>query len=264
MLDEPDPEKDERVSEHVFDVRRYSSFSSSCRSSGRRVLSQRSNYNITAMQGAQEELPIEERLCQDSQKCGCSSDDSEHHLVPGRILRRYIAFARQMIHPKITASACKVLLNFFEEMNTSDEYLLDDDQPIGIRQMESLIRLVQARAKCELANHITERHALDVVEIVRYCMNRKKYAAATTNPLMTVNRGGRRRLSQRDQLNRFLSALRVFAERKGSPLFTLSELQEVSNEIQLETRHGFDQFLASLNDMGFLLIKGSRCFELTA
>ena len=45
-----------------------------------------------------------------------------------------------------------------------------DCTPITMRQLESLIRLTEARAKLELREEATEADALDVVDIMRASM----------------------------------------------------------------------------------------------
>ena len=45
-----------------------------------------------------------------------------------------------------------------------------DCTPITMRQLESLIRLTEARAKLELREEATEGDAIDVVEIMRASM----------------------------------------------------------------------------------------------
>ena len=46
-----------------------------------------------------------------------------------------------------------------------------DTCPITTRQLESLIRLTEARARLELREHATRQDAEDVIEIVRYMAN---------------------------------------------------------------------------------------------
>lgn len=40
--------------------------------------------------------------------------------------------------------------------------------PITIRQLESLIRLAEARARCDLSQTVDREHALDVVELMKF------------------------------------------------------------------------------------------------
>ena len=41
--------------------------------------------------------------------------------------------------------------------------------PITIRQLESLVRLAEARARCDLSQTVEVQHASEVVELMKFC-----------------------------------------------------------------------------------------------
>ena len=59
---------------------------------------------------------------------------------------------------------CTVLMTLLNH-----RFHTSDCTPITMRQLESLIRLTEARAKLELREEATEGDALDVVNIMRAC-----------------------------------------------------------------------------------------------
>merc|ERR1711969_41859 len=63
------------------------------------------------------------------------------------------------------SAAKRVLLNFYIQLRRQHQN--SDATPITTRQLESLIRLAEARAKLELRQVVTESDALDVVEVMR-------------------------------------------------------------------------------------------------
>ena len=64
----------------------------------------------------------------------------------------------------MTAEAAAVLQTFYLELREKHKSL--DSTPITTRQLESMIRLAEARAKIDLREFISEQDARDVVEIM--------------------------------------------------------------------------------------------------
>ena len=60
--------------------------------------------------------------------------------VPHYVLRKYIAYARKYVFPKLSKEACSVLQNFYLELR--QKHHTADSTPITTRQLESLIRWV--------------------------------------------------------------------------------------------------------------------------
>jgi DNA helicase MCM8 len=89
--------------------------------------------------------------------------------LPTILLKKYIGYAKKYIHPKLSIEAIKLLQKFYLSLRKS--HISKDSTPITTRQLESLIRLSQARAKIELRNIVTEQDALDVIEIMKDSLN---------------------------------------------------------------------------------------------
>lgn len=56
------------------------------------------------------------------------------------LFRKYIAYAREYVHPKLDSQAKKDLMNFYIELRKKHT---NDSTPITPRQLESLVRLTQ-------------------------------------------------------------------------------------------------------------------------
>ena len=85
--------------------------------------------------------------------------------IPPVLLRKYISYARTFVNPVLTDEAIEVLQMFYIELRES--HMSADSTPITTRQLESLIRLAESRARIELREYITKQDALDVVEIMK-------------------------------------------------------------------------------------------------
>ena len=88
--------------------------------------------------------------------------------LPGSLLRKYIGYARKYVHPQLTPEAASVLQQFYLDLRKKNR--AQDSTPITTRQIESLVRLSEARAKLELRETVTMQDAEDVVEIMKTSM----------------------------------------------------------------------------------------------
>ena len=61
--------------------------------------------------------------------------------LPAQLLRKYIAYAREYVHPKLDEKAKKEILKFYIELRK--KRFSQDSIIIVTRQLESLIRLTQ-------------------------------------------------------------------------------------------------------------------------
>merc|ERR1712094_91391 len=85
--------------------------------------------------------------------------------IPGDLIRKYIAYARKYCFPRLTQGARDVLQAFYLELRRRHQSM--DSTPITTRQLESMIRLSEARARLEMQETVTAAHAADVVEIMK-------------------------------------------------------------------------------------------------
>ena len=67
--------------------------------------------------------------------------------------RKYVEYAKLYVHPRLTPRAAKVLQKFYLTMR-SEALIGNGTIPVTTRNLESLIRLAQARAKLELREEV--------------------------------------------------------------------------------------------------------------
>lgn len=100
-----------------------------------------------------------------------STDLSEPE-IPTRLLKKYIAYARQKCHPQLTDSAINEIKDFYVQMRNRET---TDDRaaraiPVSARQLEALVRLAEANAKVRLADKVTKKDARKAIELLTYCL----------------------------------------------------------------------------------------------
>lgn len=170
LLDKPDQEMDHFLSEHVMAVccrtfhilwpslstlpfpfasKQLHSGKGASKTFRERGYGENDNVDESA-------IPLVERLK------GNSSDTLEP--IPSVLLRKYIGYARKYVEPNITPAAAKILQAFYLDLRK--KYRSVDSTPITTRQLESMVRLAEARARLELREKVTEQDAQDVVDIM--------------------------------------------------------------------------------------------------
>ena len=85
--------------------------------------------------------------------------------IPPDLLRKYIAYARS-INPVLTPEAMEKLKGFYMEMRSASEA---EGSPIAItaRQLESLVRISEARARAALRDRVLPEDAEHAIAIMR-------------------------------------------------------------------------------------------------
>jgi len=91
--------------------------------------------------------------------------------IPTELLRKYVAYARQRITPKLTDVALEEIKEFYLRMRKSGG---GEDGiktiPISARQLEALVRLSEASAKSRLDERVTRKDAKKAIELLDYCL----------------------------------------------------------------------------------------------
>ncbi len=85
-------------------------------------------------------------------------------MLPISALRQYLAYAQQAIHPRLSPAAKSILKAFYLESRRTSPHA--DSLPITTRQLESAIRLAEARAKAELRHTVLDTDAEEVVDMM--------------------------------------------------------------------------------------------------
>ncbi|KAL3531896.1 hypothetical protein ACH5RR_005417 [Cinchona calisaya] len=255
LLDKPDELLDKRLSEHIMSVywnhgRHRHIKQNGAEMSGNAASVQaslscfESSYwkwtKFTSSQKAMHRLRLDPK-------------DNDFLPLPGPLLRKYIAYARTYAFPRMTRPAADILQKFYLQLR--DHNTSADGTPITARQLESLVRLAEARARVDLREEITVQDAMDVVEIMKESLY-DKYV--DEHGLVDFARSGG--MSQQKEAKRFLSALNKQSELLQKDCFTISEFYSLADRISLRVPD-IDTFVDNLNSVGYLLKKGPKTYQ---
>jgi replicative DNA helicase Mcm len=101
--------------------------------------------------------------------------------IEPELLRKYIAYARKEVHPKLTDEAVEVIQEFYVGMrggSTDDE---DEASPVPItaRQLEALVRLSEASARIRLSPDVTSYDAKRAIKLQQDSLKQVGYDPET-------------------------------------------------------------------------------------
>ena len=133
--------------------------------------------------------------------------------IEPELLRKYIAYARREVSPKLTDGAIAVLQEFYVGMRGG---AAEDDSPVPItaRQLEALIRLSEASSRIRLGTEVTEIDAQRAITIQMKCMKQVGYDPET-GKLDIDKVEGRPAKSDRDKIRIVTEVLGELGEEYG-------------------------------------------------
>ncbi|XP_042338922.1 DNA helicase MCM8, partial [Plectropomus leopardus] len=243
LLDIPDESHDRHLSEHVMANRAGKGRTSSA------TVTRASSDLETSILLEHSDMPLSERL---QVPPGETVD-----LIPVSLLRKYISYARQYVHPSLSPEAARTLQVFYLSLRSQAHSA--DSTPITTRQLESLIRLTEARARLELRETATGGDAEDVVEIMKHSLA-DTYSDGLGNLDFERSQLGSG-MSQRSAAKRLVNALHSHAQRTNQTQFDLQTLRSVADRMNIKVMD-FEGLVSSLNEQGFLLKKGAKLYQL--
>ncbi|KAJ2165464.1 hypothetical protein GGH15_003349 [Coemansia sp. RSA 562] len=258
LLDRPDVDMDRFLSEHVMAL--HSGNRSSRDQSASQCVQQAEDESATgSLQNSLRARPGE-----------------KIDFIPPPLLRKYVAYARKYVHPRLTPGATHKLQAFYLELRRSHRKI--DSTPITTRQLEAMVRLAEARARAELREQVTENDADNVVELMRYSLFQTYEDAVGTMDFSRSQMGTgvsgtsdvKRQVVCIDVLHisymratlRFVARLHRVSEETYNNMFTFSMLQTIASEMGLRFGN-FQDIVDRLNNQNYIIKKGPRSYQLT-
>ncbi|KKN93625.1 hypothetical protein LCGC14_0194570 [marine sediment metagenome] len=147
------------------------------------------------------------------------------------VMQKYIAYAKSTSSPILSESAEQAIFEFYINLR---EQIGDDKGriPITDRQLESIIRLAEARAKINLKKTVSKQDALKAIQLVQYCLEQ-----VTTDPetgkldidFMYSGESSTKRTT-RNKMEKIMALLSFFQRTYSGPFSEEEFLKEAENE----------------------------------
>ena len=260
LMDARDIQHDKRVSEHILKTSALArgtttgtTVAANKAAAGAGGLAASTTGCVVGNCDGDQDLTISQRLRRHCQ----AFSDAGTRLLPEE-LRRYIEYARKYVRPQLTKPAAKVLQKMYLTMRSQS--VLGKSIPVTTRNLESLIRLAQARARAELRELVTEQDAQDVVDLLH-----ESLLDAFTNESGALggdlfSKSGRMGGTQK-QVKALVNALKQEAQLRDCKLFHKTQIIEVCRRLRLEKDP--EDLISLLNVEGYLLQKVNSSYECT-
>ena len=130
--------------------------------------------------------------------------------IEPELLRKYIAYARKNVNPKLTDEANEILREFYVNTRNSNP----EDQgavPITARQLEAIIRLSEASAKIKLKDYVEKEDAEKAVRLQMACLKEVGVDPETGEMDADIVSGGTPK-SDRDKIQRVTEEIKLLEE----------------------------------------------------
>lgn len=103
--------------------------------------------------------------------------DTEDVFIEPIFFRKYVAYAKQRIKPKLTEEAVEELRNFYVDLRNKPVSSESAMRPIPIsaRQLQALIRMAEASAKIRLREEVLREDARESIELMKYYLMQVGY-----------------------------------------------------------------------------------------
>tara|TARA_Y100000034_G_C6902655_1_gene417862 strand:+ start:976 stop:3003 length:2028 start_codon:yes stop_codon:yes gene_type:complete len=105
------------------------------------------------------------------------SQEVVRDIIPPELLRKYIAYSKQKIKPKLTAEAVEEIKDFYVRLRNQSVSSDSDIKPIPItaRQLEGIIRLSESHAKIRLSPEVSREDAKKAIELLKASLSQVGY-----------------------------------------------------------------------------------------
>lgn len=189
----------------------------------------------------------------------------EEEIMDMELLRDYISYARQNIHPRLSEEARSTLINAYVQARSAGVGKgMVSAYP---RQLEALIRLAEAHAKVRLSNVVSVE---DVEEAIR--LHKEAIKQSATDPVtgridlsilyVGMSTSDRKKRAERSKALKelLLSKSRGSASSSEPRQFSYNDIlsEFKADSTVLITREMFEDALKDLQDEGFLTVLAGR------
>ncbi|OAQ53301.1 hypothetical protein HTG_07425 [Natrinema mahii] len=214
VTDTPDEEKDRNLAEHIITTNY----------AGELTTQREEMSSLEVGQGEIEEMT-----------------DQVDPEIDAELLRKYIAYAKQNCHPRMTEAARNAIRDFYVDLRSkgTDE---DAAVPVTARKLEALVRLSEASARVRLSDTVEQSDAERVIEIVRSCLQDVGVDPETGEFDADIVEAGTSK-SQRDRIKNLKQLIGDIEEEydDGAPVDIVMERAEEIGMDQSKAEHEIDK-----------------------
>jgi replicative DNA helicase Mcm len=104
-------------------------------------------------------------------------NEAKDVLIDSNLLRKYVAYAKQKVNPKLSAEAVDEIKKFYVDLRNKPVSSESAMRPIPIsaRQLQALIRMAEASAKLRLSETVSKEDAKQAIDLMKYYLQQVGY-----------------------------------------------------------------------------------------
>lgn len=185
------------------------------------------------------------------------SDKAVKDVIPVDLLKKYIAFARKYVSPKLSNEAKKLLADFYVEMRKKSADNPNSPILITPRQLEALIRLSEAYAKMSLRNIVTKEDAQDAINIMRIFLEKVGIDVESGKVDIDTIMTGKPK-SAREKMIKLIGIIDSLSEKEGC-----AKLRDIIEEAEREgiSKINTEKLIADMKKSGLIYETKSECYR---
>ncbi len=172
-----------------------------------------------------------------------SASNEELAPIPSELLKKYTAYSRRKVSPRVTPEVSERLKQYFVEIRSKSEGP-NSPIPITARQLEALVRLSEARARARLQETVAVEDAEAAIKLMESCLREVSIDKATGQMDIDTIMTGRPR-SQQDRVLRMIKLMDAMVKEAGGPVREEDYVNRVIEELELDA----DTVLKSLSPL---------------
>ncbi len=176
--------------------------------------------------------------------------------IPPDLLRKYVAYARKYVKPKLTEEARRIIESYYIELRRRSAS--DPNAPLAIttRQLEALIRLSEAHARMALKNEVEPEDALEAVRLMNAVLEKVGMDVETGMMDIDILMSGKPK-SFRDKEIAILEHIRE-STRRGE-CAKHRDLERVAESLDID-RRTLERILEDLKRSGDIYERRAGCY----
>jgi replicative DNA helicase Mcm len=161
-----------------------------------------------------------------------SASSEELAPIPSELLKKYTAYSRRKVSPRVTPEVSERLKQYFVEIRSKSEGP-NSPIPITARQLEALVRLSEARARARLRDTVSVEDAEAAIKLMESCLREVSIDKATGQMDIDTIMTGRPR-SQQDRVLRMIKLMDAMVKEAGGPVREEDYINRAIEELELD------------------------------
>ncbi len=161
-----------------------------------------------------------------------SSLSEELAPIPSDLLKKYTAYSRRKVSPRVTPDVSERLKQYFVDIRSKSQGP-NSPIPITARQLEALVRLSEARARARLQDHVSVEDAEAAIKLMESCLREVSLDKSTGQIDIDTIMTGKPR-SQQERVLRMIKLMDVMVKEAGGPIKEQDYINRGIEELELD------------------------------